>query len=215
MKEIFDREARKRFDDQHLRNRRKVCRKKCPFSATIPTHTAKPETFSLCFNHFCSSDAMMLRAQRVRLSRLLNNQLFSTIPSTAFVCFLEGERPVLPDVSFVSTHRTVAVHAYAGTIDQIPNRQHAKSRIYRSTLDHLELERDDSTTFSYEVYKERGGSIINPLCTPKPTTQTPPTEQQETAAVKGNETKSTDYNRKPKRHKHRWLTRSVGGRLTT
>lgn len=24
MKEIFDREARKRFDDQHLRNRRKV-----------------------------------------------------------------------------------------------------------------------------------------------------------------------------------------------
>lgn len=28
MKEIFDREARKRFDDQHLRNRRKVREKK-------------------------------------------------------------------------------------------------------------------------------------------------------------------------------------------
>lgn len=25
MKDIFDREARKRFDDQHLQNRRKVC----------------------------------------------------------------------------------------------------------------------------------------------------------------------------------------------
>ena len=50
MKEIFDREARKRFDDQHLQNRRKVRRSKDTKSNTSPNnnepHTRDSKLFS-------------------------------------------------------------------------------------------------------------------------------------------------------------------------